>query len=441
MAAPGASQSCAGCQDYGDVAPCGMSDWTYHGVRQALGLQDELAWFQAQWAGAAESFEPGGDWLPTPPSAAETCAWIGMDEAIARLVVQGVREVAAHPALNLLAWQYYWALFAPAAIRPAPPVPWVSLPPALDFAGRLFQAVVILSGVPRYRREHAQRGIPEAITRDNLAGIELWIRNYYKRFGMWGFDRGPWLNNHLCCRLVRMERLEFGMSRLNFGFAILRQRVGEPRLLALAETGIRLRRDGRWHNAQGTDGDDPGWSPWLRRETGVLAGYPVVSPNVVAREPVALDHEAWEVVLQSGDPVLDVHIPARGRLEPAAVDDSFARALDFFPRYFPEHAFKGFTCGSWLVDPQLEEQMPGSNMGSFAMRFHHLPAALANDTQTYELGLGGRRPLSELPRDTGLRRALVAHLERGGQWWYTNGIVLREEVSGDSGRFRRWPGY
>lgn len=430
----------AGGEESGGSGAAGFG-LSYRGVRQALHLQEEIAWFENQWDRVAAEFDPQGDWLPTPQTASDYCRWIGMDEELARSVVQGVHEVRAQPALVMLTWQYYSAMFGPAAIRPFPPVPWFTLPEALEVAGRMFQAVVLLSGIPRYRSEQALRGIPEQISRDNLAAIELWARNYRERFGKWGLDRGSWPTNHLCCRLVRMERLEFGLSHFHFGFTLLRQRTGERQVLALAESGLRLRQDGRFHAAQGTSITDPGWETQLLCGGNVITGCPVVAPNVVSRQPVSLDPAEWEVVLKAGDPVLDVHIPARGRLDPTACDDSFARALAFFPRCFPEHVFKAFTCCSWLVDPQFVQQMPGSNMAAFTQRFHHMPHANANDDQIYELGLGGRRPLDQLPRDTSLRRTLVAHLENGGQWSCSNGVVLREEVDSNPARIRRLPGY
>jgi hypothetical protein len=252
-------------------------------VRQALALDAQLNWFAIQWDRAAEQFDPAGQWLPTPEKVAEYCQWMEMAEEPARYLLQGARELRNNPALVMLAWQYHWAMFMPQAVRPDPGTPWFPLPESLGLAGRMFQAVVILSGIPRYRSEHQRRGIPEAISKANLAGIELWMRSYLTRFGQWGFDRGSWLSNHLCDRLVRMDRLEFGMSRFNFGFTILKARSGDHRVLALADTGMRLRSDGRFHDAAGTAMDDPGWGTYQRITDQAISGYPVIAPNVVAR--------------------------------------------------------------------------------------------------------------------------------------------------------------
>ena len=65
---------------------------------------------------------------------------------------------------------------------------------------------------------------------------------------------------------------------------------------------------------------------------------------------VTLPLKDWQQVLAPGDGVLDTHIPGGGKMGPEACRDTMARALDFFPRYFPERPFVGFACGSWIVD-------------------------------------------------------------------------------------------
>ncbi|MDE5547896.1 MAG: acyltransferase domain-containing protein [Clostridia bacterium] len=58
----------------------------------------------------------------------------------------------------------------------------------------------------------------------------------------------------------------------------------------------------------------------------------------------------------------EVHIPAEGRLLPALVRASFARAKQLF-------APKLFTCESWLLSPKLKGLLSGGNILDFASRF------------------------------------------------------------------------
>jgi len=71
-----------------------------------------------------------------------------------------------------------------------------------------------------------------------------------------------------------------------------------------------------------------------------------------------------------GDPVLGVHIPMAGPLTPAACDDAFRRARDFFPRHVSDRHVPVGTCRSWLLDPVLAEYLPDdSNIVGFQRRF------------------------------------------------------------------------
>lgn len=80
--------------------------------------------------------------------------------------------------------------------------------------------------------------------------------------------------------------------------------------------------------------------------------------------------DAPELGVRKDDPVLEVHIPKDGPLTAESCDDSFARAREFFARYFPEFDYRYFTCGSWLLASELREMLPeSSNILAFQKRF------------------------------------------------------------------------
>lgn len=134
---------------------------------------------------------------------------------------------------------------------------------------------------------------------------------------------------------------------------------------------------------------------------------------------------------------LSVHIPGDGPLDPAACDASLARARRLFATAFPEEPVQFVACRSWLMDPQLAEYLPAeSNLIRFQRRFHLLPFVPAFDAEhgdrdmlDYVFGRPEGRPtpelLDELPQDSTLRRAYVAHLRAGRHWhartgWFTD---------------------
>jgi hypothetical protein len=120
-----------------------------------------------------------------------------------------------------------------------------------------------------------------------------------------------------------------------------------------------------------------------------------------------------------GDRALSVHIPAMyGPLRPSACDDSVARAREFFPRYFPEEPVGVAVCHSWLLDDQLADYLPGSsNIIRFQRRFRTAYRMEPRDEDIQRFVFGRvAADLDELPRRTGLERAVVDHLRAGRHW-------------------------
>jgi hypothetical protein len=113
-----------------------------------------------------------------------------------------------------------------------------------------------------------------------------------------------------------------------------------------------------------------------------------------------------------------------------ACGQSFRQALDFFPRHFPEHRFRAFACGSWLMDSQLADHLPPtSNLVRFLKRYHLLPLERASAGAIYERVFGEWSPdFSRVPQDTQLRRAVVRHVQSGGHWRTAAGFLLPHET-------------
>jgi hypothetical protein len=130
---------------------------------------------------------------------------------------------------------------------------------------------------------------------------------------------------------------------------------------------------------------------------------------------------------RGGDGALSLHVPEAGPLTPASVDASLERARAFFPRHFPDERYTTFSCGSWLLDPQLREYLPAdSHIIRFQDRFtlspYERPEDLDPDVEVLRFVFRTlTTPLCRLPRDTRLRRAVLAHLESGRHWHWRHG--------------------
>jgi len=130
--------------------------------------------------------------------------------------------------------------------------------------------------------------------------------------------------------------------------------------------------------------------------------------------------------VDAGEFVLDVHIPATGPLDPAAVSASFEQAAHFFARYFPDRPADLAICGSWLLDGYLAEHLsPNSNIVAFQRRFtpYGEPRDDELDAIYFVFGRRSLDNLGDLPRRTALQRLVLERIESGGRWQRVRGYL------------------
>ncbi|MBY8870320.1 acyltransferase domain-containing protein [Micromonospora sp. PLK6-60] len=155
------------------------------------------------------------------------------------------------------------------------------------------------------------------------------------------------------------------------------------------------------------------------------AGWPVMQSWLTLHARGGL-YELGRLQHQRGD-TIGLHIPEAGPLTPAAVDASLDEARAFFPRHFPDEGYTEFSCGSWLLDPQLREYLPeDANIIRFQRRFelepYEEPEGIDADVEVLRFVFRTlTTPLDELPRRTALQRAAVDHLTAGRHWQWRRG--------------------
>jgi hypothetical protein len=155
-------------------------------------------------------------------------------------------------------------------------------------------------------------------------------------------------------------------------------------------------------------------------------GWPVMQSWLTLHARGGL-YELGRLQHQRGDTAIGLHIPEAGPMTPDAVDASLDEARAFFPRHFPDEPYTAFSCGSWLLDPQLLEYLPeDSNIIRFQRRFELDPYEEQDgpDADVEVLRFAFRTlstPLDQLPRDSTLRRAIIDHLRAGRHWHWRQG--------------------
>lgn len=138
---------------------------------------------------------------------------------------------------------------------------------------------------------------------------------------------------------------------------------------------------------------------------------------------------SWDgTTLKPGDPVLSVHIPAKGKLSREACLDSLGQAREFFRFLFPG-AVMPLVCHSWLLYPPYCQQVfpEGSNLRGFAEMFRILYADQIGDTFSDCWRVFGKLHEGHtqgFPADTRLRRNFLAYMEAGGSFGSGYGLLL-----------------
>ncbi|MDO4154639.1 MAG: acyltransferase domain-containing protein [Clostridia bacterium] len=134
--------------------------------------------------------------------------------------------------------------------------------------------------------------------------------------------------------------------------------------------------------------------------------------------------------IKSGEAVLNIHIPAGGRL---ALDDcraSLAAARDFFENYYPQYDYKGFVCDSWLLDCHNADFMrPESNIVRFRALFDavYQTAAPMNEITRRLWGelTVSKSKIAAFPAETDLQKRTKAYLLSGGKTGNGYGFIVK----------------
>lgn len=147
-----------------------------------------------------------------------------------------------------------------------------------------------------------------------------------------------------------------------------------------------------------------------------------------------LQFELHRTQLPEGErTVLNAHIPAGGSMTPQAVDESLVAAAPFFERHFGDHfdgSLEWVVCSSWLLDRQLLQLVPGSNVADFADRWEAIGGEPKDRDGYYfvfniEPLPGTTLPfrLDELPQNSSLERALARLWREGGHVQQVKGRI------------------
>ncbi|MBN1808032.1 MAG: DUF5596 domain-containing protein [Planctomycetes bacterium] len=380
------------------------------------------------WDDSSASCSDSSLFFLDPAYVSEQCGALQMMPDTAAALMDGLRLFTDVPELKLLAWHCHRQFYGTDARSTAAARVWPLIPAAVHECAGLFYAYVFLSGAPSVFSRQRELGIPREITVDTLSDLELWLRHGRDTRGIWGFDTVPWISLHFSSGLYKLGRLQFNFSTYSYPYNVFRN-SSDARVVVLAAHGMKFRTDGQVDGANGIS-DDNAWEAEYLEKPGEIHGTPISPLGHAIRDTIVLPTDRWNLVLTEGYSTLGTHIPATGPMSHHECGDSFRRAVAFFGKYYPGHTINAFTCSSWLLDNQFTEYLkPDSNIVRFLKEWYLIPNLYANDGQTLERVFGDRKiRLDKAPRDTSLRRAIIAHMEKGGRWRSTGGLIFPGDI-------------
>ncbi|HRU06105.1 MAG TPA: acyltransferase domain-containing protein [Candidatus Brocadiia bacterium] len=400
--------------------------------------------------GAAEALRPGWEesqaCFPAETPAfldkgqvAERCAYGGFDEAGAAAAQAAAEAARGDERLRRLAWHCMRLLFDSADYPSASMAAWPSLSGRLGDLGGAFYMPVALEAIPRARAFHAGRGVPEDVTRHTCSDVRILAERYLGLHGRWGMpvDVLGWLRNHASGAIYRLGRHQYVQGAFRHPMFVFRRKGGEE-TLALADAGVRFTDEGFLPWMGETLEPAQGWTSEFRMDATEARGT-ILSPlGMALRRQATVRLSEWDLVLQKGTPVLQMHIPRGDSISVEATAASLAQAEAFFPRYFPDRPFRAFACASWMFNTQLVEMLgPEANMPRWQREVYLFPTESDGTAGVYFVFGVRKLDVSTAPRDTRLRRAMVDKLASGGKLRSGGMFLLREDLGRFGGQVYR----
>jgi len=382
------------------------------------------------------------------------CALIDLPEAAVAELAEVARAVRADAALGAIFAEFH----KKTAVRGEWNRAWSALPvdpgveAALGARAALFYLLAYLAAIPYTEREYRRRGIDLAIMRATLGDIRTWLVHEYELSGVWTFRQFMWIWRHLACELFRLGRLQFVLEPFEWGVHAFRRRGGAE-ICLLANPDLPLRGDGyAFHAGRMQPGNpyyhstwqppDPqtAWNAIFESQAGGWRGNPVSPYGVVLKDSIFLPSADWELALQNGDTVLELHIPRKDPFNVEACRDSLRQAFQFFGTYFPERPFKAACCHTWFFTPQLQQLLPAeSNIVRFQREFNLIPIPGSPAFLWSYVFSEKVDSLAAAPRDNALRRAVLDWLEKGGELFDLAGVMFHDpQAWGSQPGMRRW---
>ena len=194
--------------------------------------------------------------------------------------------------------------------------------------------VVLLDWTLAYYRS---KGIPDDVLVHTMEDLGIWMNHYETANAARGLDNLSWLLYHVGGRLFRIGRLQFVLEKFQHRIKVIQSASskenneeyenGENRLIVLSEAGVEYRSDGLVNGTNGMKQVEGSWVADLKMTDTAIIGHPIHADGKASSEELEASFSRYQIVLESNDLVLDVHIPEGSRMSPDACTASMEQAI------------------------------------------------------------------------------------------------------------------
>lgn len=251
-------------------------------------------------------------------------------------------------------------------------------------------------------------GIPQKYINGVMRNAVNGTRNYiWRHNGAPGFDLLDWAQYYVEGRLFPINRLEMELfAKFGARAVVFQNKAGEIAVLA---EDLAVHRSGYALGSTHCEDEEGSWTAYVEEDEKNWIGYPYREDGRVDKDKINLGKAEWEKVLEKGDPVVSVHIPATGKLTRELIDQTVEETREFLRTYYPEWKYKAFVCFSWLMSAQLDELLgPDTNIVKFSRMFRRLTRkSKGQDVFSFVfLKPDMNFDIKDLPENSSLERAL-----------------------------------
>jgi len=295
---------------------------------------------------------------------------------------------------------------------------------AFDNNAHLLRGLMVVDSIRRVRERHTARGVPDAITRATLERHSCsTLRDYAAQHGCLGADAWIWFWYRTVGSgdLYRIGRLEFFHETWDYDHFRVFEHVDTGEIVALLNANWPMTSEGHLHGTA--------WISTLIESEEAIVGYPISPLGYALSNPVTLLRKSWQQVLGPGVPVLDMHIPGDEPLTLESIRTAMLQAEPFFDHFYPGPPFLAYVCDSWLFSTQIEGMLGAdSNIVRWQHEGYLYPSGGGpEDFLNFTFGAASI-DVNTAPRDTRLRRAVIALLQRGDALRGGGYFLLRRDL-------------